>query len=131
MVPVGRDAAIQSLIESIRRDMKRRVPNVDPNGPGAHARVLMLLSDPGESGALASGYLSPLRNSDPTANNQRRLMREAGLSPAVCVFWNGIPYDLEQGKANASDKRRGAGYLQRLRSTLQELRVIVADGGMT
>lgn len=72
-----RDAAIRSLVRRIREETKRRVPDVDPDGPGGSGRVLILLSDPGEGGALRTGYLSPIKNSDPTAKNQARLMREA------------------------------------------------------
>lgn len=88
----------------------------------------MLLSDPGEGGALKTGYLSPTKNSDPTANNQTRLMREAGLAEAVCVFWNGIPYDLEGQEPKAPDLNCGARYLREMIALLPQLRAVVAAG---
>jgi uracil-DNA glycosylase len=123
-----RDAAVRALVRRIRRKTRRRVPDIDPCGPGATARVLMLLSDPGEGGALRTGYLSPMRNTDPTARNQARLMAEAGLSPDVCVFWNGIPWDLEGRKPTAADKERGAAYLVEMVNRLPNRRAVVAAG---
>jgi hypothetical protein len=87
----------------------------------------MLLSDPGEGGALRTGYLSPTKNTDPTARNQARLMAEAGLSPDVCVFWNGIPWDLEGRKPTAADEERGAAYLVEIFELLRSP-VVVAAG---
>ncbi len=125
-----RDAAIRSLVQRIRDDTKRRVPDIDPDGPGREGRVLILLSDPGEGGALKTGYLSPIKNSDPTAKNQARLLREASLSPDLCVFWNGIPYDLEGRHPKAPDLNRGATYLNEMIVLLPNLRAVVAAGNI-
>ncbi len=125
-----RDAAILSLVERIRQETQRRVPDIDSDGPGANARVLMLLSDPGEGGALRTGILSPMKNSDPTAKNQARLMREAALSSDLCVFWNGIPYDLGGRGPKAPDLTRGAIYLREFVVLLPMLQAVVAAGSI-
>jgi hypothetical protein len=87
----------------------------------------MLLSDPGD-GALSTGYLSPSRNKDPTARNQARLMDEAGLDDDLCVFWNGITWDLSGGKPTAADKARGAAYVREMIELLPKLHAVVAAG---
>lgn len=130
MAAGGGDAAISGLVERIREETHRRVPDIDPDGPGADSPVLILLSDPGEGGALKTGYLSPTKNSDPTAHNQSRLMREAGLSQSVCLFWNGIPYDLEGRDPKASDVTRGSIYLKQMIALLPDLRAVVAAGNV-
>lgn len=108
---MSRDAAIRRPVRRIRRQTGRSVPDVDPDGPGDGARVLMVLRDPAELGALTTGYLSPTKNTDATARNQKRLMREAGLREEVCLFWNAVPWDLLGANPTAADKRRGAAYL--------------------
>jgi hypothetical protein len=125
---VRRDDRIRRLVTRVRRQTGRAVPHVDPDGPGDAARVLILLQDPGELGALRTGYLSPTKNNDATALNQKRLMRDAGLREEVCLFWNAVPWDLKGQNPTAADKRSGATYLAELIGLLRHLRAIVACG---
>jgi len=58
------------------------------------------------------------------------LLREAGLSPSLCVFWNGVPYDLEGRKVTARDMVAGAAYLKEMVALLRNLRAVVAAGNV-
>lgn len=124
-------AAIRSLVHRIRNETKRAVPDVDPSGPGAGARVVMLMLTPGpaEGGAQATNVLSPTRNSDQSALNLRKLMREAGLDEGSCVFWNAVPWALDRRRDPTPDElTRGAAYLTDFLSLLPEHRAVVALG---
>lgn len=94
MTESERHAQIQALVRRIRSETGRAVPDVDPDGPGVTAHVLVVLSDPGRLGALTTNYLS-LTNPDETTLNQIRLFAEAGLPTDCCTWWNGVPWDLE------------------------------------
>jgi hypothetical protein len=125
---------IRALVRRIRRETGRSVPDIDPNAPGIDAQVLVILSDPGELGALRTRILSPLANNDQTAKNQRQLFTEARLDPAICVFWNAVPCEIarnSKGRArrpNQSEKERGAAYLGELLSFFKPQPVVVACG---
>ena len=121
-------APFRNLVQRIRDETKKRVPDVASDGPGTDARVLVILSDPGKLGALKTNELSPLRNNDQTARNQRKLFAEAGLDPKICVFWNAVPWDLDGRKAGSADKARGAAYLRDMLQMFDRPPVIVACG---
>jgi hypothetical protein len=72
----GHDA-IRALVRRIRRETGCAVPDVDPDGAGTAADVLVVLRDPG-FGALTTKFLS-LRNADQTTANQLRLFAAAKL----------------------------------------------------
>lgn len=123
--------AIRSLVARIRRETRRPVPDVDPNGPGARAKVAMVLLTPGpaEGGAQMTGVLSPTTDSDQTALNLRHLMREAKLREDVCVFWNAIPWALERRRNPTDDElARGVAYLKEFLGLLPKRRAVVALG---
>jgi hypothetical protein len=48
--------------------------------------VVLVLRDPGRLGALKTSALSPLKNRDRTAQNQRELFAEAKLPVEICLF---------------------------------------------
>jgi hypothetical protein len=78
-------------VRRIRRERNAAVPDVDPDGPGVDADVLVVLRDPGPLGALKTSCLSV----NATAANQRRLFAAPDLPSDACLFWNAVPWDLE------------------------------------
>lgn len=125
------DTAIRKLVARIRSEMKRGVPDVDPKGPGAGARVVLVMLTPGpaEGGAQMTNILSPTTNSDQTALNLRRLLREAALEERVCVFWNAIPWALDRRRGPTSEElARGVEYLNEFLSLIPNRRAVVALG---
>jgi hypothetical protein len=96
--------------------------------------VIVILSDPGELGALKTKVLSLLANDDQTARNQRQLFAEARLDPAICVFWNAVPWELgrdpkgKNRKPSRTDRTRGAGYLEDMLALYDRQPVVVACG---
>lgn len=84
----------------------------------------MVLRDPGRLGALKTNILSPTKNSDVTAKNTRWLMAEAGLSVHDCLFWNAVPWDLQDKDPRVADKQRGAAYLNELLKLLDKPSVV-------
>jgi hypothetical protein len=126
-VPTDRGhAAICTLVRRIRRETRRAVPDVDPNGPGTGADVVVVLRDPG-FGALTTKFLS-LQNADQTTANQLRLFAAAKLPLEICLWWNAVPWDLGGLEPTAADLRRGAGYLQDLIALMERPPVVVACG---
>jgi hypothetical protein len=123
----ARHAPIRQLVRRIRRDMNAAVPDVDPQGPGVDAAVLVVLRDPGRLGALATNYLS-VRNPDRTAANQRRLLAAADLPLEVCLFWNAVPWDLGGRNPNSSDLQAGASYIAELVGLMVQSPIVVACG---
>jgi ribonuclease HI len=115
-----------ALVERIRRETGRAVPDVDPAGAGTAADVLVVLRDPGR-GALASEHIS-LTNRDPTTANQIRLFAAADLSLDRCVWWNAFPWSLERQNPTPGDRARGARYLRDLFGVMQRSPVVVACG---
>ena len=124
-------AAIRALVARIRRETGHAVPDVDPNGPGARARVVMLMLTPGPAngGAQMTNVLSPTTNSDQSAQNLRKLMREARLPEEACVFWNSVPWALERRRDPTEDElMRGVAYLKEFVALLPDRRGLVALG---
>jgi hypothetical protein len=126
-VPTDRGhAAIRALVRRIRRETGCAVPDVDPDGAGTTADVLVVLKDPG-FGALTSKLLS-LQNADQTTANQLRLFAAAKLPLEICLWWNAVPWDLGGLEPTAADLNRGAGYLQQLIALMDRPPVVVACG---
>jgi len=100
-------SGIRGLVADIRRE-KGSVPDVDPDGPGSDARVVLVMLTPGpaQGGAQMTGVLSPTKNSDQTALNLRQLLREAQLDERICVFWNAIPWSLGARREPTDDEVR-------------------------
>jgi hypothetical protein len=108
------------------------VPTPNPNGPTTRANVLFVLRDPGAtqtSGANESGILDPYLNRDPTSGRQQQALREAGIDPRVCLWWNASPYHLGyRGIIEPADATDGAHYLREFVRLCPDLRVVVAMG---
>ncbi len=122
---------IRALVARIRRETNRAVPDVDPRGPGTRARVAMLMLTPGpaEGGAQMTNVLSPTTNSDQSALNLRKLMRDAGLPESSCVFWNAVPWALERRRDPTNEElARGIVYLKEFLGLLADCRTLVAFG---
>jgi hypothetical protein len=84
------------------------VPYPNPDGGGVHARVLLLLNDPGDgamSGTGGSGMLT-IDNDEQTSRQQRKAVRATGLNLAVSLRWNGIQWPTAVKRR--SDVRPGA-----------------------
>jgi hypothetical protein len=119
---------IRALVRRIRRETRFAVPDVDPNGPGTAADVLVVLRDPG-LGALTTEFLS-LQNPDQTTANQLRLFAAAKLPLEICLWWNAGPWDLGGLDPTSADLSRGAGYLQELIALMERPPVVVACGNV-
>lgn len=124
-------SGIRLLVDRIRRETGLRVPDVDPRGPGADARVVIVMLTPGQAqgGAKSTGLVSPTTNSDQTALNLRQLMHEAGLAEGSCVFWNAVPWVLDR-RRDPTDHEfvRGVEYLSAFLKLVPEWRAVVAMG---
>lgn len=130
--PITQDAhaEMRKLVAEIRR-VKGATPDIDSDGPGARARVVLVMLTPGPAlgGAQMTGVLSPTKNSDQTALNLRQLLKEAKLDERVCVFWNAIPWSLGPRREPTDDEmRHGVGYLRRFLALVPERRAVVAMG---
>jgi hypothetical protein len=123
----ARHAPIKQLVRRIQSEQHAAVPDVDPEGPGVAADVLVILRDPGRLGALETRFLS-VRNPDRTAANQRRLFAAAELALEMCLFWNAVPWDLGGRNPTRSDLRAGAAYLLELIGLMREPPIVVACG---
>lgn len=56
-------------------------------------------------------------------------MREAGIDPTVCVWWNASPYHLGySGRIRPTDSRVGAAALREFVALCPDLRVVIALG---
>lgn len=122
---------IDALVARIRRETGCVVPDVDPAGAGAGARVAMIMLTPGpaEGGAQITRILSPTTNSDQSALNLRKLMHEAGLSESICVFWNAVPWSLDRRRdPTPQELARGVIYLKEFLALLPQRRAVVALG---
>ena len=122
--------AIRVLVAEIRR-AKGSVPEIDPDGPGADAKVVIVMLTPGPApgGAQRTLVLSPTKNSDQTALNLRQLLKDARLDERVCVFWNAIPWSLGPRREPTEDEvLEGVDYLRRFLELIPEQRAVVAMG---
>jgi hypothetical protein len=121
-------AEVRALVERIRRETGRRVPDIDPGGPGMQARVLFVFRVPNERGSLLTGVMSP-DNPDPAAKYQSELMADVGLSESICVGWNAIPWDIGRASILRAQRLQGASYLLDLLRLFDHAPVVVANGG--
>lgn len=123
----GRDTEIRELVQRIRDERGACVPNVDPDGPGIDAGVLIVLKTPNERGSLRTGLMAT-SNPDSTARNHRLMLEKGGLSDTVCVFWNAVPWNLGGREPRSEDLQLGAGYLRELRALLPDQLSVLACG---
>ena len=122
---------IKGLVARIRRETGCVVPDVDPEGAGADARVAMIMLTPGpaQGGAQMTRILSPTTNSDQSALNLRKLMLEASLPESLCVFWNAVPWSLDRRRdPTPLELARGVNYLKEFIVLLPQRRAVVALG---
>lgn len=121
------------LARRIAKETGHPVPTPNPHGPTTRSLALFVLRDPGAteaSGANETGVLDPYENDDPTSARQRSALREAGIDPSVCVWWNASPYHLGcKGDLHEPDVARGARFLREFVALCPDLRVVVAMGG--
>ncbi len=126
---------LRSFVQRISKEQGAFVPDFDPNGPRAEARILLLLQDPGAEGAARSGILSPWAHEDRTAINNRNFISQAAIRREDCLFWNAIPWVINPGgvrgrQPKVAEKNQGAAYLHDLLEVLPRLCVILAQGGV-
>lgn len=124
-------ANLQGLVDSIRlADQRRHVPTIDPLDGGVTADVLLLLEAPGKR-AVETGFVSR-DNPDPTADNLRRFLEQAGIGRRRTVVWNAVPWYLGEGAriraATASDLNEASEWLDAFISLLPRLHAVVLVG---
>jgi uracil-DNA glycosylase len=120
------DGEIRVLVRRIRIETARQVPD-------ARAMVVMVMLTPGPApgGAQQTNILSPTTNSDQSALNLRRLMREADLDEHLCVFWNAVPWALERRcDPTPNELLRGTAYLDEFLALVPGRRAVVALGAV-
>lgn len=106
------------------------VPDFDPAGGGAAARLLVLLETPGprigETGVVS------IDNPSGTARNLRRFLAEAGIAQRDLVLWNAVPWVIHAGGPNRAPRpaemRAGLALLPPLLERLTGLRAVVLAG---
>lgn len=106
------------------------VPGFDPAGPGAAARLLILLETPGprigQTGVVA------LSNPAGTARNLRRFLGEAGIDERDVLLWNAVPWVIRPGGAirppRPAEVRDGIAFLPPLLALLPLLRAVLLAG---
>lgn len=105
-------SAIKKLVKRIRNETECAAQDVNPNGPGTSARILVMLEVPGPA-AVASGLLSTT-NQDGTTRNQVRLMARAKFDERSALFWNAVPWSMDRRDIRKPHRIRGATYLKDL-----------------
>ena len=123
-----------SPLDAYLADLRRRrgaVPGFDPDGPGAGARLLILLETPGRNRTPSS----PVTLDAPTgtARNLTRWLAEAGVDRGDVLLWNAVPWVIHPPGARTRAPRKGeidAGVaeLPGLLALLPALRVVVLAG---
>lgn len=112
------------------------LPGFDPAEAGVAAQVLVLLEAPGPMSHTENGRRRPgtgfisVDNPDQSAANCWTVRRAAGLSEAVTLHWNIVPWYLGPAstKPTASELAEGAAALRTLLPLLPDLRVVVLAG---
>lgn len=106
------------------------VPGFDPAGPGAAARLLILLETPGPRIGL-TGVVS-LANPAGTARNLRRFLAEAGINERDVLLWNAVPWVIQPGgpvrPPRPAEVRDGIALLPPLLALLPRLRAVLLAG---
>jgi|SRR5208283_1255137 len=125
-------ATLISYVTKLRRQQPTwEVPDFDPAGGGAEARVLFLFEKPGPKTAATngSGFLS-IHNDDPTAEATYRFALERNRLPMHwCLFANVIPWWDGTRKISPEQRLLSAEAIEELLHLLPELRAIVLVGG--
>ena len=112
---------------------KAKVPSFDPKNGNEVAKYLFLMEAPGPK-AKTSGIIS-FENDDPTANNLKKQLNEAGIDRRDIALWNVVPWFIgkKDGKsiraATGRDVKFGCKYLEPLVGAMPKLKCIVLVGG--
>lgn len=106
------------------RESHNGVPWFDPCDGGIEAKALFLLQDPGPK-AVKSGFISR-NNNDPSAENQFRFQKTAGLDREDTLLWNIVPWRVK--RVVAKDRDDALPYLEKLIALLPQLKVIILSG---
>lgn len=106
------------------------VPGFDPAGPGAAARLLILLETPGPR-IGRTGVVS-LANPSGTARNLRRFLEGAGIDGRCVLLWNAVPWVIQAAgpirPPRPAEVRDGVALLPPLLALLPRLRAAVLAG---
>jgi uracil-DNA glycosylase len=128
------DSPFNELVERIRSEKPGLiVPGFDPLNGNEKARFLFVLEAPGPK-AVATNVIS-FDNPDPTAENFRAQLKDAGVARNELALWNVVPWYLgnKEGKkirgAKASDVKLGLNYLLEVIAAMTKLQCVVLVGG--
>lgn len=121
--------SLAAFVERLRAE-HGNVPDFDPAGGGASARLLILLETPGprigETGVVS------IDNPSGTARNLRRFLADAGIAQRDLVLWNAVPWVIHAGGPNRAPRpaemRAGLALLPPLLERLPGLRAVVLAG---
>lgn len=106
------------------------MPSVDPKDGGIFAKALFLQETPGPK-AVGTQFVSQ-DNPDPTAENMKRTLREAGFLRSDVVLWNVVPYyvsTIDQNRnATVAQIKNAIDYTQAFVDELKSLRIVVYCG---
>ena len=106
------------------------VPGFDPAGPGAAARLLILLETPGPRIGL-TGFVA-LSNPAGTARNLRRFLAEASIDERDVLLWNAVPWIIQPSRPvrppRPAEVRSGIALLPSLVALLPRLRAVLLAG---
>jgi hypothetical protein len=126
-----RIAPITDLVDSRRQGQIQEVPYVAPIYGGIKARLLNVLTSPGQATRAAprgTGFLC-LENPDQAAASVKNLLSDAGISPREMTPWNAYPWFTERPRPTAAELEAGVEPWVQLISLLPDLRVIMLLGG--
>ena len=120
-----------ALIDGIRAESGRPVPDPDPADGGTEARLLLLLETPGP--AVGSTGMVSRDNPAPTARNLSRFLDSAGIARIDTLIWNAVPFVIHApGARNRAPRpaeiREGLRWLPSLLDLLPQLTVAVLAG---
>lgn len=120
---------VNELVDELRdRDGRGWMPHVAPLHGGVHARLLVLLRDPGPGTHHdgGSGFLC-IENDDPTAEALGRAFTGLGIPPSSYTPWNAYPWYVNTAPTTAQ-REAGVEPLLRLLDLLPELQVVLLCG---
>lgn len=89
---------LQAFLSGLRAEDSGEVPDFDPAGGGAAARIFFLMEKAGPmadgsetAGRKGSGFIS-WDNDDPTPEAVLRFMQMAGIDRSLTLIWNIVPW---------------------------------------
>lgn len=123
-------APINQYVDALGERGRGWIPYVAPHHGGVHARVLVLLRDPGpmtDSSRNGSGFLC-VENDDATAERLANLLDEAGIAARDTIPWNAYPWYINR-RPNGAELREGIEVLVSLLDLLPLLEMVLLMGG--